>query len=101
MHHENHRADVSRRKVVTGMIGAAVASAAHKTFAAPATTQSQSASAGADDVAAMDRVIGRNFSESQQKQMLGILNTRRKKYADLRSIPIDPNTEPAMRFDPR
>src|SRR3954464_9190125 len=85
---------ITRRTVVKGLAAACVI--VQDASGGPATTQSQSINP--DDVAALDLVVGRNFGESQQKQMLGILNTRRKKYAELRTVQIDPNTEPAMRF---
>ena len=87
---------VTRRKVVKGMLAACVAGGASQARGAPATTQVDAISV--DDLAAVDRVIGRGFSAQQHKQMLGIVTTRRKKYLELRKIPIDPNVAPAIRF---
>src|SRR3954451_11292158 len=92
-------ADVTRRKVVKGMLAACVAGGGSDALAAPATTQADAVTS--EDLAAADRVAGRNYSPPQQKQMTGILTTRRKKYLELRKIAIDPNIAPAIRFDPR
>ena len=90
---------VTRRKVVKGMLAACVAGGAADALAAPATTQADAVTP--DDLAAADRVAGRPYSPAQLKQMAGIVTNRRKKYHELRGLVIDPNTSPAMRFDPR
>lgn len=84
----------TRREIVKGLAVAAVGAAA-----APATTQTSQLSA--DDLAGADRTLGHAFTDAQRKQMLGIVNGRRDRYIELRRIAIDPNTEPAMSFDPR
>jgi len=90
---------LTRRKVVKGMLAACVATGAGAATTEPATTQADSISP--DDLAAADRVAGRTYTAAQQKQMLSIVTRRRRMYRDLRKLPIDPNTAPAMRFDPR
>jgi Asp-tRNA(Asn)/Glu-tRNA(Gln) amidotransferase A subunit family amidase len=96
---------ITRREAVKGIVAACVigganaVSAETKPASAPATTEASDFSA--DDVAAADRVAGRTYTPQQQKQMMGILQTRRKKYLELRKLAIDPNVEPAIRFDPR
>src|SRR6476660_3008623 len=93
------RKRVTRRMAVKGIVAACVASGVKSSRAAPATTHADAISP--EDVAAADRVAGRTYSPAQDKQMLGILTTRREKYLELRKIRIDPNIEPALRFDPR
>ena len=89
----------TRRKVVQGLVAAVVVGGATNAMSAPATTQAEGVAP--EDLGAMDRVIGRDFSAGQNKQMTGIVTGRRKRFVELRKIAIDPNTEPAMRFDPR
>jgi Asp-tRNA(Asn)/Glu-tRNA(Gln) amidotransferase A subunit family amidase len=84
---------------VKGIVAACVATAASSAAAAPASTQADAITP--EDLAAADRVAARTYSQAQQKQMLGILTGRRKKYRELRKLGIDPNVEPAIRFDPR
>src|SRR3954471_18612709 len=90
---------VTRRKVIKGMVAVCVASGADVVNGAPATTQAEPIAS--DDLAAADRVIGRSFSDKQNKQMTGILSGRRKRFVEMRQIAIDPDTDPAWLFDPR
>ncbi len=96
---KRRNAGVTRRKVVKGMLAACVASKASDVLGGPSTTQLSAIAPS--DVAAADRVAGRSYSDPHDQQMLGILTRRREKYVELRKLTIDPNIEPAMRFDPR
>lgn len=55
----------------------------------------------ADDLAGADRILGHGYTNAHRKQMLDIVSGRRERFIELRKIAIDPNIEPAMRFDPR
>src|SRR5207247_2211491 len=92
----------SRRKIVKGMFAAAVASSMGKSLAQTtksSTTQADEVSI--DDIAAADRVAGRSYSEAERKLMAKSLSRTRQRIVRIRKLAIDPNIEPAVRFDPR
>jgi Asp-tRNA(Asn)/Glu-tRNA(Gln) amidotransferase A subunit family amidase len=82
--------ELSRRQVLT--------TAAMACAAGAAVPETQPA---ADDLAGADRALGHDYTDAQRKQMLGIVKGRRERFIELRKIAVDPNVEPAVRFDPR
>ena len=93
------RSGLSRRGALKGAAAACIAGAATHVRAADATTMP--AVVTPDDLAGAGRMLGHGYTDAQHKQMLGIVGGRHDRYIELRKIPIDPNTGPAMRFDPR
>ncbi len=108
----------SRRAVMKNIIAGGLVTAASDASAQPATTKatrsttpsttrnaSQPATAPADltvaDVAAADRVAGRDYIHAEQEMMRGGLVAKRELLKSLRKQSIPPNVEPAVRFDPR
>lgn len=79
------------------MVGAGIAAATGVKLQA-ATTQ---ANISNDDIAAMDRILGRNFSQPERQMMEEGLDSRRKLFDRLRRMQIGPEVEPAVQFDPR
>ncbi len=55
----------------------------------------------AADVAAAEKLIGLNFTDSEREQLLEAVNNRLKLYEKLRTIPIQNAVSPPLNFDPR
>src|SRR5262245_15069076 len=92
----------TRRKVVKGMFAAAVASSMGKSLAQTTTSSTtQADQITPDEIAVADRLAGRSYSESDRKLMTKSLTQMRQRLVALRKLTIDPNIEPAVRFDPR
>src|SRR4051794_25915693 len=92
----------SRRKVVRGLVAVAVGGSIGKARAQTtrsSTTEAQSI--GVDDLAAADRVLGREYSQADRKLMAKNMAEMRQRLVRIRKLPIDPNIEPAVRFEPR
>src|SRR5256885_874925 len=101
-HTKSKSARPTRRKVVGGMFAAAVASSMGKTLAQTtksSTTQAEEITP--DEIAVAVRVAGRNYSLAERKLMTKSLTQTRERLVRLRKMQIDPNIEPAVRFDPR
>lgn len=92
----------TRRAVLKGAGAAAClaggAGAAESRAAAPTTTTAPATRPTLDDLAGASRTLGRDYSESQHRQMLGIVAGRRDRYVELRQIAVEPNVEPAVTF---
>ncbi|HTL29198.1 MAG TPA: amidase [Tepidisphaeraceae bacterium] len=54
-----------------------------------------------DDLAAIDKVSGRHFTDKQREMMVENATAKRELLVNLRARKIDPNIEPAVHFDPR
>jgi Asp-tRNA(Asn)/Glu-tRNA(Gln) amidotransferase A subunit family amidase len=83
------------------MFAAAVASSMGQALAQTTSSTTQADEISADDIAVADRIAGRSYSAAERKLMAGSLSEKRKLLISLRSRSIDPNIEPAVRFDPR
>jgi Asp-tRNA(Asn)/Glu-tRNA(Gln) amidotransferase A subunit family amidase len=99
-------ASPSRRKFLRDVAGASAAvvtsqavaqTSTTTTTSAPATTQA----APIDDVAAMSRLTGHDYSRPELELMAEDVESNRKKLLGLHERPIDPRTEPAVHFDVR
>jgi len=94
----------SRRRVLKGMASIGVLATAGKVVAAPSTTTAATTRASTtsiEDIAAMERVLGREFNDAERKLMADSLSTHRARERSLRARTIPPDIEPAIHFDPR
>lgn len=92
----------SRRAFLRNVAGAtAVAATSNAMAAATTTTTAVSTSAPPEDVAAMARLTGHDFTAAEIEMMADDVEGTRKKLVALHARAIDPRTEPAIRFDPR
>ncbi len=55
----------------------------------------------AADVAAVEKLIGLNFTDAERDQLLDAVNNRAKQYEKLRAIKIENSVAPPLHFDPR
>src|SRR5439155_22699027 len=94
----------SRRRFLRNAAAVAVVStsagATTTTTTTPATTQAADAIA-AEDIAALVRLTGHDFTADEQAMMSGDIAANRAKYRRWRTQKMDPRTEPAIHFDPR
>src|SRR3954468_8015745 len=98
----NHpdRTQPTRRGVVKNMLAAGIVPATTGATTTTSTTQSADAITPAD-IAAADKLAGREFTDAERKMMVDDLAGTRTKLKALRARKIDPNIEPAVHFDPR
>ena len=96
---------IHTRRGVLKTITAAALAATKEAFAAatqPTTAATtQASSIAMQDLIALERVLGREFSDSDRKLMAEGVESNRKKLKSLRERTIPPDIEPAVHFDPR
>jgi Asp-tRNA(Asn)/Glu-tRNA(Gln) amidotransferase A subunit family amidase len=109
----------SRRKVVKGLVAAAVVGSVGDRMAqaqttaattkatqagaasAPTTSTTQASDVTPDDVAVLEKIQGFHYTDADRKLMAADMPGNRKRLLSFRNRRIDPNIEPAVHFDPR
>jgi Asp-tRNA(Asn)/Glu-tRNA(Gln) amidotransferase A subunit family amidase len=95
-------AKMSRRKVVKGIITTGLLGASGRMNAATTTSSTtQTDAITPDDLASLEKITGRHFTPKQREMMVENASAKREVLVNLRNRKIDPNIEPAVRFDPR
>lgn len=97
---DGHRKRPTRRGVVKNLLAVGIAAAAGGATTTTSTTTSAD-DITPTDVAAADKLAGREFNDAERKMMADNLGGTRQKLKALRARKIDPNIEPAVHFDPR
>jgi hypothetical protein len=98
-----HKKKPSRRRVLKGMAAGVLVASSQTIKGATTTTAATTRSAGVslDEIAAWEKLMGREFNERERRQMAGSMESNRARLKSLRERKIDPGVEPAIQFNPR
>jgi Asp-tRNA(Asn)/Glu-tRNA(Gln) amidotransferase A subunit family amidase len=94
----------SRRRMIQSLAAASSIAAGSRILAvttAPSTTQAVTESITADDIAIVEKALGRASSDSERGMMIEGVSANRDKLVGLRARHISPDVEPAVHFNPR